>query len=143
MSVLSLSMCTHTLDAGDFSLGLQLRARCVCSMLGVQAHQAFPERAILTNRWAVHSQLVLNTAVDRTGGILFRLTISYQYGSHACILQIEEARIHEGERTGKVYEDMARAKTELKRLEKELAALQVHSICLFPYIPSILLDLLK
>ena len=59
------------------------------------------------------------------------------------MLQIEEARIHEGERTGKVYEDMARAKTELKRLEKELAALQVHSIYLVPYVPSILLDLLE
>ena len=59
------------------------------------------------------------------------------------MLQIEEARISEGERTGKVYEDMTRAKTELKRLEKELAALQVHSICLVPYVSSILLDLLE
>ncbi len=41
------------------------------------------------------------------------------------MLQIEEARKNEGERTGKAHEDMARAKAELKRLEKELASLQV------------------
>ena len=40
-------------------------------------------------------------------------------------LQVEEARKSEGERTGKAHEDMARAKSELKRLEKELASLQV------------------
>ena len=38
---------------------------------------------------------------------------------------MEEARKSEGERTGKAHEDMARAKAELKRLEKELASLQV------------------
>ena len=43
----------------------------------------------------------------------------------AGVLQIEEARKNEGERTGKAHEDMARAKAELKRLEKELASLQV------------------
>ena len=42
------------------------------------------------------------------------------------MVQIEEARKDEGERTGKAHEGMARAKAELKRLEKELAALQVH-----------------
>ncbi len=41
------------------------------------------------------------------------------------MLQVEEARKSEGERTGKAHEDMARAKAELKRLEKELASLQV------------------
>ena len=46
----------------------------------------------------------------------------------ALCLQIEEARKSEGERTGKVHEDMARAKAELKRLEKELASLQVQAL---------------
>ena len=43
-------------------------------------------------------------------------------------LQIEEARRSEGERTGKVHEDMARAKAELKRLGKELASMQVQAL---------------
>lgn len=43
-------------------------------------------------------------------------------------LQIEEARRSEGERTGKVHEDMARAKAELKRLGKELDSLQVRAL---------------
>ena len=46
----------------------------------------------------------------------------------ALCLQIEEARKSEGERTGKVHEDMARARAELKRLEKELASLQVQAL---------------
>ena len=40
-------------------------------------------------------------------------------------MQIEEARKSEGEHTGRVHEDVARAKSELKRIDKELASLQV------------------
>jgi hypothetical protein len=38
---------------------------------------------------------------------------------------VEEQRKNETERTGKVHEDMAQARTQLKRIDKETRALQV------------------
>ncbi len=43
------------------------------------------------------------------------------------LVQVEEQRKNESERTGKVHEDMAQARTQLKRIDKEMKALQVQS----------------
>ncbi len=39
--------------------------------------------------------------------------------------QVEEQRRHENERTGKVQEDMAHARVQLKRIDKDMRALKV------------------
>lgn len=40
-------------------------------------------------------------------------------------MQVEEARKKESERTGKVNEDMAKARSDLKQVDKEMRSLQV------------------
>lgn len=52
-------------------------------------------------------------------------------------MQVEEARRKESERTGKVNEEMATARNELKRVDKEMRSLQA---CLLLYTQRQLID---
>lgn len=46
------------------------------------------------------------------------------------LCQVEEERRNESDRTGKVHEEMAQARTQLKRIEKEMRTLQVSQLSL-------------
>ncbi len=46
------------------------------------------------------------------------------------LCQVEEERRNESDRTGKVHEEMAQARTQLKRIEKETRTLEVGQLSL-------------